>query len=335
MKPILEIKDLSIDFKIRRGVLRACDKVTMTINKGDIVGIIGESGSGKSTLASGILKTVRLPGVISSGSILYHAPNGETVDLVKLSEKEYKKYRWSNITTVFQAAQNVFNPSLKIKDHFIETARAHDENMTNIQILERAAKLLQNVRLEERILDAYPHHLSGGMKQRVVIALSLLLKPDILILDEPTTALDVITQWYILDILKKIHEEMGITMIFLTHDVSIIGSIVDRIAVMYSAQLVEYGMVSDVFKKPTHPYTYGLLRAIPSLKDDISKRRAIEGYPPNLLELPDLCRFAPRCFLYKQSMCKGCKEKTDILYDTGNEQLSRCYMHKEVTELCR
>lgn len=335
MKPILEIKDLSIDFKVRRGILRACDKVTMTIYEGDIVGIIGESGSGKSTLASGILKTVRAPGAISSGSILYHAPDGEVVDLVKLSEKGYAKYRWSNITTVFQAAQNVFNPSLKIKDHFIETANAYNRDMTKSQILERAGKLLNDVRLEERILDAYPHHLSGGMKQRVVIALSLLLKPNILILDEPTTALDVITQWYILDILWKIHEELGITMIFLTHDVSIIGSIVDRIAVMYSAQLIEYGKVLDVFTAPTHPYTYGLLRAVPSLRDDISKRRAIAGYPPNLLNLPAICRFAPRCFLANQGMCKGDLEKTDCLYDSGDEQLSRCYMHREVMELCR
>lgn len=335
MKPILEIEDLSIDFKVRRGILRACDHVSMTIYRGDIVGIIGESGSGKSTLASGILKTIRAPGAISSGSIIYHAPDGESVDLVKLTEKEYKKYRWSNITTVFQAAQNVFNPSLRIKDHFIETAAAHDKGMSDNEILEKATSLLKDVRLEERILDSYPHHLSGGMKQRVVIALSLLLKPDILILDEPTTALDVITQWYILDILKKIHSETGITMIFLTHDVSIIGSIVDRIGVMYSAQLVEYGKVSDVFLRPSHPYTYGLLRAVPSLKDDISKRRAIPGYPPNLLELPDICRFAPRCFLYRQDMCCGNKSKTDLLYNAGSEQLSRCYMYKEVTELCR
>lgn len=334
MQPILEIRNLCIDFKTNNGPLRACDSVSMTIYRGDIVGLIGESGSGKSTMASGILKTIKAPGKIAEGEIIYHTKDGKQVDLLKLSEAEYAKHRWTNITTVFQAAQNVLNPSLKIKEHFLETAWAHHTDMTDAQIIEKAKSLLADVRLEERVLDCYPHQLSGGMKQRTIIALSLLLEPDVLILDEPTTALDVITQWYIISILKKLHEKMGLTMIFLTHDVSIIGSIVDRIGVMYAGQLVEYGKVQDVFFHPTHPYTYGLMHAIPSLKDDVSKRRAIPGYPPNLLQLPNICRFKPRCQLALEGHCEGIKEKTDCMYDAKDQQLSRCYMWEKVNELC-
>lgn len=338
MEPILEIKNLSIDFKAKRGTLRACDNVSMKIYRGDIVGIIGESGSGKSTMAAGILKTIKAPGCISGGEIIYHTPEGSKVDLLKLTEKGYGKYRWSNITTVFQAAQNVLNPSLRVKEHFLETAWAHNSEMSDKEILEKAKNLLKDVRLEERILDCYPHQLSGGMKQRTIIALSILLEPDILILDEPTTALDVMTQWYIIDILRKIHEEKKITMIFMTHDVSIIGSIVDRLGVMYAGQLVEYGRVKDVFFNPKHPYTYGLMHAIPSLKDDLSMRVAIPGYPPNMLELPNTCRFAPRCAFALKGHCEGIKEKTDQMYLAKEEQFTRCYMwenmNEKVNELC-
>ncbi len=336
MDPILEIKNLCIDFKTNHGNIRACDDVSINFYRGDIIGIIGESGSGKSTLASGILKTISAPGKIANGEILYHKNDGNTIDLLKLSDQEYSKLRWTNITTVFQAAQNVLNPTLRIKDHFIETAMAHNEKrkLTKKQILDKSATLLRQVRLEERILDSYPHQLSGGMKQRTIIALSLLLEPDIIILDEPTTALDVITQWYIIDILKKIHEETRITMIFMTHDVSIIGSVVDRIGVMYCGQMVEYGKVEDVFKKPSHPYTYGLMNAVPSLRDDIASRKAIPGYPPNLLELPKGCRFGPRCFLCGDGICKSEEILVKEMFEIENEQLTLCPAWKKVKEKC-
>ncbi len=333
MEPILEIKNLSIDFKVNEKKLRAVDDLSMNIYRGDIVGIIGESGSGKSTLASGVLRTIRAPGKISEGEIIYNTPDGKKIDLLKLSDKEYSKYRWTNITTVFQAAQNVLNPSLKIKEHFLETAWAHNPNMSDKDILAKAKDLFKSVRLEERILESYPHQLSGGMKQRTIIALSLLLEPDILILDEPTTALDVITQWYIIDILRKIHESTNITMIFLTHDVSIIGSVVDRLAVMYAGQLVEYGDVKDLFFRPTHPYTHGIMHAIPSLRDDISERKAIPGYPPNMLNLPHMCRFTPRCPIARAGKCEGIKEKTDCMYDSNENQITRCYSWEKVKEL--
>ncbi len=334
MEPIIEIRDLSVDFQTNGGRLRAVDHVTMNINRGEIVGIIGESGSGKTTLTSSILRTIRAPGRIAEGEVIYHCRDGRTVDLLKLTEKEYNSYRWADITTVFQAAQNVLNPTLRVKEHFIETALAHDPKMTKSQIMDRAAELCKKVRLEERVLESYPHQLSGGMKQRVIIALSLLLNPELLILDEPTTALDVITQWYILDILRKIHEESGITMVFCTHDVAIIGSIVDRIAVMYAGEIVEYGKLEDVFLRPSHPYSRGLIHAVPSLRDDISKREAIPGYPPNLLKLEPGCRFAPRCFLKEQGKCDGIAGCADGLIELGDtQQYTLCKYWKEVKAL--
>lgn len=334
MEPIIEIRNLSIDFKTNNGMLRAVDNVSMDIMRGEIVGIIGESGSGKTTLASGILRTIRAPGRIAEGQILYHRKDGSQIDLLQLTEKEYNRYRWADITTVFQAAQNVLNPTLRVKEHFFETAAAHDTGMSKEQVLARASELCTKVRLEERVLDSYPHQLSGGMKQRVIIALSLLLEPELLILDEPTTALDVITQWYILDILRKIHEESGITMVFCTHDVSIIGSVVDRIAVMYAGQIAEYGPVEDVFLRPAHPYSRGLIKAVPSLRDDISKRAAIPGYPPNLLELEPGCRFGPRCFLKKEGVCDGVTGNLSELFTLeGSEQHTLCSHWKKVKEL--
>lgn len=331
-EPILEIRHLSIDFRTNSGkALRAVDNVSMTVRRGEIVGVIGESGSGKTTLASGILQSIQAPGRIAEGEILYHKKDGTVIDLLGLAPEEFNRYRWVNITTVFQAAQNVLNPSLRIKEHFLETAEAHDTDMKKEEVLERTKELFRKVRLEERVLESYPHQLSGGMKQRVIIALSLLLSPELLILDEPTTALDVITQWYILDILRKIHDESGITMMFCTHDVSIIGSVVDRIGVMYSGQLVEYGKVEDVFLRPSHPYAYGLMKAVPSLHDDISKRTAIPGYPPNLLELPEGCRFGPRCFLQMKGLCDGKTGNLQELVGVGeNEQYSLCCKWKEV-----
>ncbi len=333
MEPIIEIRNLSIDFKTNGGTLRAVDKVSMDIGRGEIVGIIGESGSGKTTLTSGILQTIRTPGRIAEGEIIYHRKDGSKVDLLKLKDKEYNNYRWTDITTVFQAAQSVLNPTLRIKEHFFETAAAHDAKMSKEDVLARTKELLSHVRLDDRVLENYPHQLSGGMKQRVIIALSLLLEPELLILDEPTTALDVITQWYILDILRKIHEERGITMIFCTHDVSIIGSVVDRIAVMYAGQIVEYGRVEDVFLSPAHPYSCGLIRAVPSLRDDLSKRAVIPGYPPNLLELQPGCRFAPRCYLREQGVCDGIKGNLSNLEVLGaSEQYTLCAQWRKVKE---
>lgn len=328
---ILEVKNLTVEFVMHDRKLRACDNVSLTINRGETIGIIGESGSGKTTLTSGILNLIKAPGRIASGEVIYHTREGKAVDLLKQSEEEFAKHRWTNLTSVFQAAQNVMNPSLKVKEHFIETAHAHEPALKEEEILAKARRLLSQVRLDgDRVLECYPHQLSGGMKQRTIIALSLILNPDIVFLDEPTTALDVITQWYIIEILKQIQQEYGLTMVFSTHDVSVIGSVVDRLAVMYAGELVEYGKVADLFKRPTHPYTAGLMNAIPSLRDDVSKRKAIPGHPPDLSNLPDACRFAARCFAHAAGLCEGNREETTRLYKSRGDQVTRCYSWEKV-----
>lgn len=299
-KEILSLRNITVEFTLRQGIIRAVDNVSLNVYKGEILGIVGESGSGKSTLASTILNMVSSPGRIKEGEIIYDGK-----ELLKLTEEEYRQYRWRDIAMVFQAAQNALNPVLKVKQHFIETAKAHT-GISEKEIIEKASRLMEYVRLQpKQVLDSYPHQLSGGMRQRVIIALSLMLDPKVLILDEPTTALDVITQAYIMDLLAKIHIDLGITMIFLTHDLSLIAKIADRVAVMYAGKIVEIGSVEEIFYNPLHPYTKGLIHAIPSLVDDISARRPIPGSPPNMLNLPSGCRFAPRCGFYLGEYCDG------------------------------
>ncbi|WP_160691291.1 ABC transporter ATP-binding protein [Clostridium sp. C2-6-12] len=329
MEPLIEVKNLTIDFMLNKKKLRACDNVSFTIYKSEIVGIIGESGSGKSTMAYGILNLVQAPGKISSGEVYYYTENNEKINLLDLNQNQFNNYRWSEIATVFQAAQNALNPVLRIREHFIETVYAHTNKMPVDEIMEKAGKVLEYVRLDKGVLEYYPHQLSGGMKQRVLIALSLILDPKVIILDEPTTALDVITQWYIMDLLKQIHDELGVTLVFLTHDISVISGIIDRIAVMYAGEIVEYGEVEDVFDEPSHPYTKGLLNAIPTLHDDITKRKAIPGSPPNLIQEFKECKFSARCYMYLEDRCEGNKEKTETLYEVNENKCTRCYKYTD------
>ncbi|MBS5884581.1 MAG: ABC transporter ATP-binding protein [Clostridium sp.] len=332
MKPLIEVKNLTIEFFLKNGNLKACDNITFTIYKNEVVGIIGESGSGKSTLASGILNLVQAPGKITSGEVYYYDDTDTKINLLDLSVNEFNEYRWKEIATVFQAAQNALNPVLKVKEHFIETVLAHDSNAKEEEIIKKAEEVLKHVRLDVSVLEYYPHQLSGGMKQRVLIALSLILEPKVILLDEPTTALDVITQWYILDILQDIHKRLGVTLIFLTHDISVISGVIDRIAVMYAGELVEYGEVDDVFEEPSHPYTKGLLNAIPTLSDDVTKRKAIPGNPPNLTQDFRECKFSPRCSVFLEGKCDADREKTKQMYFVNKTKCTRCYTFIENLE---
>lgn len=328
-QPLIEVKNLTIEFFLKNGKLRACDDVSFTIYKNETLGIIGESGSGKSTLASGILNLVQSPGKITSGEVYYYDDENNKINLLDLKVNEFNEYRWKEIATVFQAAQNALNPVLKIKEHFIETVLAHDDDKNVEDIIKKAEEVLKFVRLDINVLEYYPYQLSGGMKQRVLIALSLILDPKVILLDEPTTALDVITQWYILDLLRDIHEKLGVTLIFLTHDISVISGVIDRIAVMYAGELVEYGDVVEVFNEPSHPYTKGLLNAIPTLYDDVTQRKAIPGNPPNLIQDFKECKFSPRCNIFMDGKCKADREKTKIMYSINDNKCTRCYYCSE------
>ncbi len=327
---IIEVKDLTIDFKVENGILRACDHTSFDIRRNETVAIIGESGSGKSTLCSGILNMVNVPGKVTSGTVTYFSEYQHAkADILKMSPQEETQFRWKEISTVFQAAQNALNPVLKIKEHFYETILAHQHNAKAEEMDEKIKKVLGYVRLDPAVMEYYPHHLSGGMKQRVLIALSLVLDPKVIILDEPTTALDVVTQYYILQLLSNIQKGFKITMVFLTHDIAVVSNIADRIAVMYGGEIVEYGRTEDVLGNPKHPYTKGLVDAIPTLHDDVTKRKAIHGTPPDLTQKFEYCKFKDRCPVYQEGKCEADYERTRTMYKTGDDRYSRCYTWAE------
>ncbi len=287
---ILSIRDLVVEFEVREGNLRSVDRASLDVPQGSFMGLIGESGCGKTTIVQAVMNLMPENGYIRGGKILF-----DGTDILELSEEQLRRIRWERIAMVFQAAQNSLNPVMKVAEHMVDTVLAHRHEPKG-KILRRAAELLELVHLDPgRVLDSYPHELSGGMKQRVVIAMSLLLDPELLILDEPTTALDLISQAYLMERLREIHGELGITMFMVTHDVSNVAKVADRVAVMYAAKILEVGSVEEIFYDPRHPYTRGLINAIPSIVGDLSERRPIPGLPPSLITPPPGCRFHPRC----------------------------------------
>ena len=302
---IVQIRDLCVDFFLPNGVLRAVNHVNLDLPAGKITGLVGESGSGKTTLTSAVLRTVSNPGKITNGKILF-----EGKDIVSLSEKEVRQYKWRDASMVFQAAQYSLNPSMTIQEQFIETYLAHKKDTPTKEIIAQADKLLRAVRLDsKRILRSYPHEMSGGMKQRVMIAFAQLLEPKILFLDEPTTALDVITQDYIFQILDVLHEAKQMTMVLSTHDIAVVANICDYMAVMYGGKIMEMGDIYEMFEQPKHPYTRMLIDAVPSLIGEMKERTAIPGTPPDLMKEIKGCAFADRCPLC-YAKCRQCEPET-------------------------
>ena len=235
-------------------------------------------------------------------------------------------YRWEETSIVFQAAQSTLNPVIKIKEHFIDTVSAHNKKLNRTQVYEYTKKLLKHVRLDESVLDMYPHQLSGGMKQRVIIALSLILNPKVLILDEPTSALDLLTQEYIIEVINELSKNLNLTVIFITHDLSILAKVTTRIVIMYAGKIVEIAPTEEIFYHPRHPYTLGLMRAIPSLAGDINSVKSISGEVPNLKSPPQGCRFHPRC-PYATEICKSTEPP---LMDLGDGSYVACHRWKEL-----
>ncbi|MGI6781368.1 MAG: ABC transporter ATP-binding protein [Acholeplasmataceae bacterium] len=297
MDAIIKFNNITIEYKMKHFSIKAVDNVSLDIIRGKITAIVGESGSGKTTLVSAILRNISSPGEIVAGEVKFiGAKNKEQIDIVTLDKEKLNQFRWRKSSMVFQASQSTLNPLMKIGEQFYETAYYHGEKRKYKEYRTYIESLLTRVKLNPtRVIDSYPHELSGGMKQRVMIAFALLLEPEIIILDEPTTALDVITQYYIFDILSEINKEKQITFILLTHDIGVVAKVADYVAVMYAGKLVEYGDVYDVFNCKFHPYTEGLIKATPSLISNLGELKAIGGEPPNLLNLPSGCVFHPRC----------------------------------------
>ncbi len=294
MQPTLSVQNLSIEYKARRGRVQAIRNVSFDVQKGEALALIGESGSGKTTLGLGIVQLLPGTAKITQGKAIYHR-NGQTIDALALKGKALREFRWKECAMVFQSALNSLNPVLRIADHFADTSKAHHA-MQGHKLEERSRHLLSLVRLDpERVWKAFPHELSGGMRQRILIALGLLLEPQLLILDEPTTALDILTQRNIMDVLKELRQKLEFSLIFISHDLSLAAELADRVATVYAGKIVETADVVTMFKEPTHPYTIGLINAVPTLKGAKEDLVSIPGSPPDLIELPTGCKFHPRC----------------------------------------
>ena len=321
---IMDLKDLETVYEQATSrFIRAVDGVSLSISRGEKLGIAGESGCGKSTLVLSLLRLVPPPGRITKGEILYHGWE-DSPNILSLPENRMRRYRWEQISMVFQAAQSALNPIIKVGEHFADTCRAHGIRDRD-QAYEQSRDLLKRVRLDENVLGAYPHQLSGGMKQRVIIALSLILNPKVLILDEPTSALDLLTQKHILDMIKELGEKLNLTLIFVTHDISLLAEIATRMAIMYAGKIVEIAPVKEMFYHPRHPYTIGLMNAIPSLIGDISSVKSISGRVPDPTNLPPGCRFHPRC-AYATRTCKTVEPQ---LEDLGGGIYVTCHRWRE------
>lgn len=298
---IVEIKNAVIDYPLKKYTIRAVTGVDINLKRGKITALVGESGSGKTTLASSILHCISEPGVLSEGEVNFYPASGGCVAVHALTDKQINAFRWEKVSMVFQAAQSALNPVYTISQQFKETVSEHRFKWTKEQLKNKIAEVFDYVKLDyNRVANCYPHELSGGMKQRVMIAFSLLLDPELIILDEPTTALDVITQDYIFGILKRINVEKGISMLLMTHDIGIVAKFADYVGVLYAGRLMEYGSVYEVFRERKHPYTRGLISATPSLKGDLSALKPIAGNPPDLRALPSGCVFSPRCPFCKE-----------------------------------
>ena len=297
MSPVLDIKDLSIAYQTPGGDVRAASHVNLTINRGEVVGLCGESGSGKSTLAYGACRLLRPPAVITGGSVLYSGVRTGTVmpvDILRVPPRDLRAIRWRDIAIVFQSAMNALNPVLRVRDQIIDAMEAH-LRLGKDEAHEKAARLLDLVGIPRERLRSYPHELSGGMRQRVMIAMALAADPEVVIMDEPTTALDVVVQRDILAQIVELKDTLGFSVLFITHDMSLLLELCDRIAVMYAGRIVELGSAADLKSAPAHPYTQGLLRSFPSLHGARRELAGIPGTPPDLRDPPHGCPFIPRC----------------------------------------
>jgi len=296
---LLDIRDLRTHFFTLRGSVKAVDGVNFQVEKGKALGLAGESGCGKTTVALSILKILPSGGKILGGKILFKGD-----DLVKFKEDEMrKKVRWKGISIVLQGAMNALNPVYKVGHQITEAILVHETNVDKEEAKERTGKLLEMVGIEPSRADNYPHEFSGGMRQRALIAMSLACNPDILIADEPGTALDVIVQAQILKLMRELKNRLNLGMILITHDLSIIAETCEQCAIMYAGKIVEYGDSVTIFKEPLHPYTQGLMTAFPSIKTAKKEMVSIGGFPPDLLNPPSGCRFHPRCS-YVMDVCK-------------------------------
>lgn len=329
-QPLLSVRDLSIAYQARRGQVQAVRNISFDIERGESMALIGESGSGKTTVGLGLMHLLPSTAHVLSGSVLYYrygkgaGPSGSETEVLGLKDNGLRQFRWQECAMVFQSALNALNPVLRISEHFADTAKAHgylSGRWTNA-LHERSTQLLSMVRLDpDRVWRSFPHELSGGMRQRVLIALSLLLEPQLLILDEPTTALDILTQRNIMDVLKELRSKLGFSMLFISHDLALAAELADRVATVYAGRIIEIGDVRTIFRNPYHPYTIGLIKAVPTLASDKSSLISVPGSPPDLIQLPTGCKFHPRCPLATEQ----CRSEEPALVEVKSGHQTACW----------
>jgi peptide/nickel transport system ATP-binding protein len=309
--PVLEIRGLCVDYGVGEDAVHAVVDASLTLRRGQVLGLAGESGSGKSTLAYAATRLLREPGVITGGEVLFHSrPNAQsgpnavtgTADLLDLNEGELQRVRWSEISVVMQSALNALNPVASIGHQITDVLRAHRPDLNRAGRVKRATELLEMVGITGDRLGSYPHELSGGMRQRAMIAMALALEPQVVIMDEPTTALDVVTQREILEELIRLRDDLGFAALFITHDLSLLIELADEIAVMYAGRLVERAPSESLFRAPRHPDTNGLLNSFPPMHGERVAMTGITGSPPDLRSIPSGCAFHPRC-LHAMDRC--------------------------------
>lgn len=313
--PKLTVSGLKAYYFTENGVIRAVDGINFKLSEGESLGIVGESACGKSTLGAALMQSMQLPGRIVEGSITLAGD-----DITKMSSSEFdRKARWKRIAMVFQGAMNALDPVYTVESQLREILVEHHFEG---KIDQKIAESLQQVGLDLSVAKRYPHELSGGMKQRVVIAMALLLDPDVLIADEPTTALDMLVQSQIISLLKKLQREKGITIILITHDLALVSQITEKIGIMYAGELVEFSSTRDIYKNPRHPYTQALIEAIPRLRTKDKKIHFVKGSPPSLLNPPRGCRFYDRC-IHAMDVCK--RSPPEFETETG---YVRCWLYE-------
>jgi oligopeptide/dipeptide ABC transporter ATP-binding protein len=327
MNPILEMSNLSVAYQSAGGDVRAVEQVNLSLHPGEVVGLCGESGSGKSTLAYGATRLLRPPAVVTGGSVNYYGrritQGGHPVDILALNKKELHALRWREIAIVFQSAMNALNPVLRVQDQILDAIQAHLK-MSRSEAKEKAATLLDLVGIPRARLRSYPHELSGGMRQRVMIAMALAADPEVVIMDEPTTALDVVVQRDILAQIVELKQTLGFAILFITHDLSLLLELADRIAVMYAGRLLETGTANEIMREPAHPYTRGLLNSFPSLRGARRELVGIPGSPPDLRSPDPGCPFKPRCSYALPSCSEVDMTLARVAGAPGLEHLTAC-----------
>lgn len=323
-KALLEIRNLGVHFFVDEGRVKAVDGIDLVIRRGETIALVGESGCGKSVTALSIMQLVPWPGRIIKGQIFFNGQN-----IANLTEKQMRRIRGNQISMVFQEPMTSLNPVLRIRDHMTEVIRLH-EKVSKQEAFGRSVGMLRKVGIPdpERRIHEYPHQMSGGMRQRIMIAMALACRPKLVIADEPTTALDVTIQAQILDLMNKLQEDFGASILLITHDLGVVAEMARSVAVMYAGQIVEYADIIRLFTEPKHPYTLGLMRSIPKMDEPIPEDRMLQTIPgmvPSPLDLPRGCYFQERCFLASDH----CRSDNPPLFEVGPGHLARCWHHGE------